>query len=195
MPPQNAKPWPLAVIQMRHSKTIIIFLSLFAFHSCKSSLTNYASEWTINIKQKIIEDANQLPDKKVFDSTAYNVTLYKGEKKLKFYHLNPKFNKSRQLLSLDTAVSIFFSTDQNFELVRELCPVVSRSFEGIRYKGAHIGFAEFKYCDGKIKESGFRFNGDIGIWKKYDTDGNVINERDYGNIERLEKLKNIKYYR
>jgi hypothetical protein len=178
---------------MRHFLIATIILFLLAFQSCKSSLTDYATYWSKDVKTKIIEDADQQADKTIFDSAAYNVTLYKGDKKLKFYHLNPKLGGNRQLLSLDTAVSIFYSTDQNFELVRELCP--DRSFEGIRYKGEHLGLAEFRYCDGRIKESGFRFNGDIGIWKEYDTTGKVVKETDHGNVDRLGKLKDIKYYR
>ncbi len=159
-----------------------------------TSPTEYATDWSNDIKQKIKDDANQQPDKTIFDSTVYNVTLYKNEKKIKFYHLNPKINKQGQL-QLDTALSIFYSGDQNFELVRELCPVSDRSFEGIRYKGKHLGLAEFNYCDGKLKERGFRFNGDVGVWKEYDTDGKVLKETDHGNVDRLEKLKDIKYYR
>ena len=175
--------------------TIVIIFFFLAFQSCKTSLTDYATNWSNDVKGKIIEDANQQPDKVIFDSASYNVTLYKEDKKLKFYHFNPKFSDNGQLLSLDTAVSIFYSTDQQFELVRELCPVIDRSFEGIRYKGQHLGLVEFRYCDQKLKESGFRFNGDIGVWKEYDTNGKVVKETDHGNVDRLEELKKIKYYR
>jgi hypothetical protein len=181
--------------KMRYFIIATISFSFFALQSCKTSLADYATDWSNSIKAKIVEDASQQPDKTIFDSSSYNVTLYKGGHKLKFFHLNPKFNDNGQLISLDTAVSIFYSSDQNFELVRELCPYVDRSFEGVRYKGEHLGLEEFRYCDGKIKESGFRFNGDIGIWKEYDTHGKVIKETDYGNFDRLEKLKGIRYYR
>jgi len=178
---------------MRQFTIVTISFLLLAFQSCKTSLTDYATDWSNTVKTKIIEDANQQPDKTIFDSSSYNVTSYKNDNKLKFFHLNPKFNDNGQLLSLDTAASIFYSTNQDFELVRELCP--DRTFEGIRYKGKHLGLAEFRYCDGKIKESGFRFNGDIGVWKEYDTNGKIIKETDHGDFDRLEKLKEIKYYR
>ena len=93
-------------------------------------------------------------------------------------------------------ISIFYSKDQLFELVRELCPANDRNFEGIRYKGNHFGLAEFKYCDGKIKERGFRYNNkEIGVWTEYDSMGNVINTTDKKNDEVLNKLTSIKYYR
>jgi hypothetical protein len=185
----------LAVRQMRHLKIAIISFLFLALQSCKSSLTDYATDWSNKIKAKIIEDASQQSDKTFFDSSSYDVTLFKGGNKLKLFHLYPKFSDKGQLVSFDTAVSIFYSTDQNFELVRELCPVVDRSFEGIRYKGAHVGLAEFRYCDGTIKQRGFRLNGDIGVWSEYDSNGTVIKETDHGDLDRLEKLKEIKYYR
>ena len=180
---------------MKRSPKAIFFFCFLVFQSCKSSLTDYAIKWSRDVKRKIIEDANQQPDKSIFDSAAFDVTLYKGDKKLKLFHVIPKFNDAGIIFSLDTVVSIFYSTDQNFELVRELCPVVERSFEGIRYKGRHLGLAEFRYCDGKIKESGFRFNGDIVVWRAYDSSGKIIKETDHGNVDRLENLKTINYYR
>jgi hypothetical protein len=175
------------------SLSLFISIFLFSFQFCKTSSTDYATQWSNDIKTKIIEDASKQPQRTVFDSTTYKVTLFYGNKKLKYFYLKPKFSDNGQLLSLDTGLSIFYSSDQNFELVRELCPVIDRSFEGIRYKGEHIGLAEFRYCDGKIKERGFRFKGDVGIWKEYDTDGEVVKETDHGNVDRLEKLKEIKY--
>lgn len=180
---------------MRHFSTIGMIVLLLILHSCKTSLTDHAIDWSISIKGKIIEDASQQPDSTFFDSTNANLTLFKGDQKLKYYHFNPKFDNNGLVLSLDTTLSIFYSADQNFELVRELCPVVDRSFEGIRYKGGHIGLAEFRYCNGKIKERGFRINGNVGIWKEYDTNGKIIKETNYGNIDKLEKLKTIKYNR
>ena len=175
--------------------TILIFLfCLIGFQSCQS-VSEFATQWSIDVKRKIVEDANQESDKAIFDSVRNNLTLYKAEKKLRSYHINLWLDSSGKLISSDTAVSIFYSADQDFELVRELCPVNDRSFEGIRYQGEHVGLAEFRYCDGKIKEAGFRFNGEVGIWKKYDTDGKAIEEIDKGNVERLENLKRIKYSR
>jgi hypothetical protein len=76
-----------------------------------------------------------------------------------------------------------------------LCPGVEPSFEGIRYKGKHLGLAEFRFCDGKLKEQGYRYDGDVGVWKEWDENGNVIKETDHGHTERLDELRNIKYYR
>ena len=95
----------------------------------------------------------------------------------------------------DTGLSVFYSKDQNFQIDRELCPVIDRSFEGIRYKGRHLGLAEFRFCDGKLKEQGYRFDGDVGIWKEWDSIGNLINHKDHGNTDRLYGLEKINYAR
>jgi hypothetical protein len=183
---------------MRHLVYIIIFFCSAVLFSCKSSPTDFATKWTSEIKEKIIADANQQYDRTTFDSTYYYLTLYKGVTRLKYFMLRPQFDTTNgKLLSVDTLVSIFYSTDQKFELVRELCPAIERSFEGVRYSGfGHLGLAEFKFCDGKIKERGFRYgNKEVGIWTEYDSTGKIIDEKDNGNIELLDKLHDIKYYR
>ena len=184
---------------MKHPATIIISIfCLLVLFSCQTSPTEYATKWTADIKEKIIADANQQFDRSTFDSTYYYLTLYKGDTRLKYFMLRPKFNNiNGKILSIDTLVSIFYSTDQKFELVRELCPAIERSFEGVRYSGVgHLGLAEFRFCDGNIKERGFRYgNKEVGVWTKYDSTGKIIEQNDNGNLELLDKLHDVKYYR
>ena len=167
-------------------------------YSCQTSTNDYATKWTNEIKQKVIADANQPSDRSIFDSTYYRLTLYKGDTKLKHFMLRPSFDTTTgKIISVDTLASIFYSTDQDFELVRELCPANERSFEGINHKGTGaVGLAEFRFCDGKIKERGFRYGYKaVGVWTKYDSTGKVIDEKDNGNIKMLEKLHDVKYSR
>jgi hypothetical protein len=183
---------------MRHHVTIILFFYLVGLLSCKSSTTDFATKWTNEIKEKIIADANQQYDRTTFDSTYYRLTLYKGETKLKYFMFRPKFDTTNgNILSVDTLASIFYSSDQKFELVRELCPAIERSFEGVNYKGiGSVGLTEFRFCDGRIKESGFRFGyKPVGVWTIYDSTGKVIEAKDNGNLDVLNKLRDIKYYR
>ncbi|MBL7731316.1 MAG: hypothetical protein JNM88_09070 [Chitinophagaceae bacterium] len=183
---------------MRQPLFIIIFFCSVGLFSCKSSPTDFATKWTNEIKEKIIADANQQFDRTIFDSIYYRLTLYKGDTKLKYFMLRPQFDTTNgKILSVDTLASIFYSADQKFELVRELCPAIERSFEGINYNGiGSVGLTEFRFCDGKIKESGFRYgNKPVGVWTKYDSTGKVIEAKDNGNIDVLNKLRDIKYYR
>lgn len=181
---------------MRPFIFIVSILFLALFQSCNSSLTDYATQWTQDIKQKIIEDASQQYDNKIFDTSRHSLTFLKGGKKLRYYMLHPILDKNSNVVSYDTAASIFYSTDQNFELVRELCPVVDRSFEGVRYKGNHLGLALFNYCDGHVKEKEFRYNNEpVGTSTEYDENGKIIKQTDNGNINLLKNLRDIKYYR
>lgn len=184
---------------MKLTITIIgLILFLTGLFACKRSLTDFATEWTNDIKRKILSDVNQKYDRTEFDSTYYLLTLFKGDTKLKQFMLRPNFDTvNMTIMSYDTLVSIFYSTDQKFELVRELCPAIDRSFEGVKYKDiGTIGLTEFRFCNGKIKESGFRYGyKPIGVWTTYDSTGNVIEAKDNGNVDVLNKLHNIKYYR
>jgi len=183
---------------MKHHVCVIIFFCSAALLSCKSSPTDFAIKWTNEIKEKIIEDANQQFDRAIFDSTYYSLTLFKGDTKLKYFMLRPKFDTTNgKILSVDTVASIFYSSDQKFELVGELCPAIDRSFEGVKYEGiGSVGLTEFKFCDGRIKESGFRYGyKPVGVWTKYDSTGKVIEAKDNGNVDVLNKLRDIKYYR
>lgn len=171
-------------------KKLFVFVStIILFTSCKESPTDYACEWSSNIKSKIFEDVNIPADSINIDTTNGKVvTFYNKGIRTKQFRISPSTG--------DTVVSIFYSKDQNFEIVRELCPGGNRSFEGIRYKGKHLGLAEFRFCDGKLKEQGYRFdNGDVGVWKEWDENGKPIKETDKGHTEKLNKLRDIKYYR
>ena len=172
-------------------KQIFFFvLTIIFFIGCKQSPTDYALKWSRDIKSKIFEDVN-LPTDSV------SVDTSKGSlKEVTFYNkgIRTKLFGIRQSNG-DTILSIFYSKDQDFEIVRELCPGIERSFEGIRYKGEHLGLAEFRFCDGKLKEQGFRFNGNVGVWKEWDENGKVIKETDHGQTENLDQLREIKYYR
>ncbi len=58
----------LAVIFMRCIVLLIFLFLIIGSYSCTRYSTELATKWTNEIKQKIIEDASQLPDKSSFDS-------------------------------------------------------------------------------------------------------------------------------
>lgn len=172
-------------------RTILLFaLATFWFVSCKQSPTDYASKWSSDIKSKIFEDTNLPVDSMSIDTSKGNlkeVTFYNKGIRTKLFGIRTSTG--------DTLLSIFYSKDQNFEIVRELCPGIERSFEGIRYKGKHLGLAEFRFCDSKLKEQGYRLDGNVGVWKEWDENGKLLKETDHGHGEKLDELRTIKYYR
>ena len=169
---------------------ILLPLIVILLWSCRESSEDFALKWTKDIKAKILEDVNITIDSISTDTTGDNF------KYISFYHNGIRTKKYGIRTSTgDTIVSYFFSPDQNFEIVRELCPGIQRSFEVIRYKGKHLGLAEFKFCNGQPMLRGFQFDSDIGVWKEWDSTGNLIKETNVGHIDKLEKLKEIKYPR
>jgi len=66
-----------------------LFFALFFLQSCRDSIYNQAENWSIEVKRKILEDANVTPDKTIIDTSINNLAIFKGNKKLKFYHLIP----------------------------------------------------------------------------------------------------------
>ncbi len=170
----------------------LILLSLVAALTvgCKQSISDYAFQWSADIKAKILEDVNVTGDSLSIDTSKGNyhdISIFHQGVRIKEFGV-------RQTTG-DTILSIFYSKDQNFDIIRELCPGIDRSFEGIRYKGTHVGLSEFRFCDGKLKEQGYRYGADIGVWKEWDETGAIIKETDHGNINKLENLRAIKYYR
>lgn len=167
-------------------KLLLVFLVMVLI-SCNhnNATTDYAIEWSKDIKSRILADVNVEPDSVHTDTSENVVEIDMFSNKIKTKHYVIRHG--------DTIASFFFSHNQNFELVRELCYGISRNFEGIRYKGKHYGLAEFRYCDGSLEEQGLRFDGDVGIWKKWDSTGKLIEKWDNGNEEKLDGLKQIHY--
>ena len=169
---------------------IIFILTCINIFSCKDSPNEMATKWTKEIKVKIIQDANIFADSIVFNTTKTNinyVSYFNKSIKTKVFGIRKKDS--------DTILSSFYSKDQKFELLRELCPSISRSFEGIKYEGNYLGITEIRFCDGKLKELGYNFNGKISIWTEWNDNGQVIKETDYGLQGRLLDLERVKYYR
>jgi hypothetical protein len=170
---------------------VLFYLTLtIVLISCSESPTDYAFKWSREIKSKILKDVNIATDSISVDTSKGNL------KEVTFYSkgVRSKYFGVRQSTG-DTLVSIFYSRDQDFEIVRELCPGIERSFEGIRYKGKHMGLSEFRYCNGKLKLQGFRVDDNVGIWKEWNENGKLIKETEFGGTEKLNELKTIKYYR
>lgn len=171
-------------------KKLSLFLfaaSVLAIYSCETPITEYAIDWTNDIKAKIIEDANETPDSIYKSSEGTLLEYYKAGRILKEIHLHENLR--------DTILSILHSTDLQFKLLREHCPL-DRSFFGIRVKDRFCGYTELRFCNGKIKTTGFRYLGqDVGVWTTYDQSGKIIETKDLGNVEKLENLKLMQYSR
>lgn len=152
----------------------------------------FSDEWTEKTKEKILSFANGNPTSERFDSLDYKVSYILDGKRLKNIQLAPKFNAEiNDYEGFDTLQTIYFSEDEEYQYIVEHCGVLDYSFEVIRHQNNQLGTVYYKDCDGNIIEKGYRYNGNIGVWKKFDANGKVLEEKDYGNAERLEELKNL----
>ncbi len=183
---------------IRNMATVLPLAALLSLQACKQSQADLATNWTNDIKIKIIEDASQESDSTFADTIHHELTLLKGNKKLKqYYFAARKDQNENDKTKYDTGMIVLFSTDQNFQYIRQpLIPDADRSYEGVAYKGNRFGAAEYIYRKDKIKETAFHFkNLNVGTWVRYDSTGKKIDDTDNGNGEKLEQLKDMKYYR
>lgn len=165
-----------------------LFYLLFIWN-CQNQI-DYVSKvetWSSNIKMKIISDCEILPnriERDSIDGQLKRLKLWKDDIKLKEY----------LFINGDTAASWFYSKNQNFQLIRELCPTVDRNWEGIQYKREWIGIGQYRYCNGELKEQTINFNGKmIGKREEYNERGDLINSIDFGNIEEVREMVKIEY--
>ena len=186
---------------MRRLNYVVFLFPLLPFISCRNQSApsaDFVIKWTRDIKQKILEDANQISDREVFDSADNKLTLYKGDIRLKYFIFKNNVDTSGNKSSIDTTISCFYSSDQKFELERNNdCSEFGSIYEVLNYKSiGAVGLMEFWFCNGKIHEKGFRYKGEhVGVYTIYNYDGSINYEKDYDNMKLLNKLKYIKYYR
>jgi hypothetical protein len=174
--------------------TNILIVLNFLFISCtndKKREINYAIKWTKDIKAKILEDASIKPDSastQMIDSSSEVITTYKNKIRLKRVDVNP--------ITGAVLSTSFYSKDQSFVLAKEFCALLKDQYvEVILYHQMTLGLHEFYYCNGKIKKRGLNIRGYVGEWKEYDENGDLIKATNYENINALDTLKRIKFYR
>jgi hypothetical protein len=114
---------------------------------------------------------------------------------VKYFFLNQRVDETTGTVVYDTSVAIYYSKDNQFEWVRELCPINDGGFEGIKYKGKFMGRLLYSYCNSNsIKEELYKFNGsEAGPVTLYEENGQVFTRVDMKNATLLYKLRDIKY--
>jgi hypothetical protein len=185
---------------MNYFTGIVSSCFILATPSCKqeNSSVKFAKKWTAELKEKILKESDQVPDKTTVDSTKRIITLYKNNLKLKQYYFADREHEGDGPIGptiYDTVLIVYFSKGQDYQFVINPCVnKVSRRYETVAYKNNSFGMVEYTDCGGDNKEIGFHYNNDnVGPWIKYDLDGKEIERFDAGNVEKLEKLKEMKY--
>jgi len=168
---------------------LLVLLFAYFLFSCKNSKSEYAIDWSKKIEKKAIENSTKKPDSitdHILHDTIRLVIAFKDGQIIKSTQINRFLD--------DTLTQIYWGHDLRFVFARRYCPMLhGEADEIIAYKGQPIGLHKFFYCNGKIKMQGLEYEGRVGIWTTYDTNGNISKKTDYGNLEKLAKLKELNY--
>lgn len=184
----------------KFSTGLVSGLLMMSVYSCKEKVTptEYAKTWTAEIKKKVLEDAAAIPDSTKNDTLRHEITTFKNGKKLiQWYLAKRKDQPEFEPVIYDTGMIVYYSKDQNFQFVIQPCiQGAERKYEGVAYKGDRYGLAEYNYCRQNLKEMIFIIDnlnvGPLTRSKKDGTDPEVV---QLGNDDKLEQLKEMKFYR
>ncbi len=142
-----------------------------------------AETWYNETKAAIFKQSDQQADSTITlynaDSSYQTVCPYaKG-------HLLLKRGFNHGLLRME----VYYSQDSKFELRREVCENGKVGFDGIFYEDKPYGVSTWNYCNGKTQEEGIRISDQkIGVWRKWDANGMLLDEKDYHNLGKLNQL-------
>lgn len=147
--------------------------------------------WTDSVRKMVINEIAEYSIDSVHKDSSDLYINYS------FFHKN-KIVKAVALTldKKDTVAYYYKSIKTNFIVNGENCPKHNpklikegglHTYVGLKYKNKHIGTATYLQCDKSTFEKGFYLEGEkIGIWKKFNKDFEIIDEKDYGNIDKLE---------
>jgi hypothetical protein len=155
---------------------------------CSSNDSKSSSDkWSADTKAEILRQSDLRSDSTSFtfneDSTFKDEHFFFGGHKF----LSKGYKKG--VLLSETR----YSKDTNFELRREICDNGNFSFEGIVYKDHFYGLSTWRQCNGQLDHQGIRYNGEkIGVWRKWNETGKLIEEEDYDNVSKLDSMPSIR---
>ena len=138
--------------------------------------------------------ADQQPDKTVVDSVRHEIVTYKNGKLLRHYYFMARVDQNDNTTGqLDTAMIIYYSTNPDFQFIRQPChQSAEESYEIVAYKGNRYGLAKYINCRKKGSQTGFQFNNlNVGTWITYDSTGAITKQLDAGNSEKLRDLDSL----
>ena len=182
---------------------LTILISIPFFISCdqnrqeskmgKTLIDEKIEIWTDSIRKLVInETAEYSIDSVKTDTSEYYIDYF-------FYHKD-KIVKAASLTidKKDTVAYYYKSIKTNFLANGEICPKHNtdliktgglHTYVGLKYNDRHIGTATYLQCDKSTFEKGFYFEGKkIGKWKIFNKKLEIVDEKDYGKIGKLENF-------
>jgi hypothetical protein len=157
---------------------------LLLLHQCRPETPPDVATWYENLRADIQKKADLQADTTHFeylaDSTFSHRVFIRGKRVFR----EEWYGKAGDL----QGVSLYMP-DGRFELRSEICPDGSRGFEGILFKNKFYGPCTWWYCNGQMRQQGYRFaNREIGLWRRWDENGVLVDSVDRGNGALLDSL-------
>lgn len=181
--------------------TALLAVALLFINCANSPAPDPANKWFEETKAEILKQADHKPDSVVTvkNNTAKRETLTDGsifvpETALVFQnsYFNGKLFYRRTKKYGKLIGETHYSTDGNFELRREIFENGNSLFEGFTYKDHFYGLSTWNHSNGRPAKQGVRYNNHrIGIWKKWDDTGKLLEEKDYKNLDKLDSMPQL----
>src|SRR5690554_2106874 len=191
----------LKMTTLMNKLTLIIFILLFI--SCdqnrqesdlsKTLINEKIEIWTDSIRKMVIDEiAEYSIDSVSKDSGDFYINYF-------FFHKDKIVKAVGITVDKKDTVSYYYkSFKTNFMANGENCPKHNtelikegglHTYVGLKYNDRHIGTATYLQCDKSTFEKGFYFEGEkIGKWKIFNKNLEIIDEKDYGKIDKLENF-------
>lgn len=173
-------------MQTRYVPTAVLFLLLLMIQ-CRKPVPASPEVWYQTLRSGIQTRADLQADTTHFQYLADSAFSHRV-----FIHGGRVFREEWYGKAGDLQGQSLFTPDGKFEWRCEICPDGSIGFEGILFKQKFFGPCIWWYCDGRMRQHGYRFAGrEIGIWRRWDEAGVLVDSIDRGGAALLDSLQGI----
>ncbi len=171
-------------------RTVIIaglLLPVFFLMQCRKTTPFSPETWYQTLRTTIQSQADLQADTTHFEYLADSTFSHRA-----FIHGGRVFREEWYGKAGDLQGKSLFTPDGKFEWRCEICPDRSVGFEGILFKNKFYGPSTWWYCNGQMRQQGYRYaNREIGIWRRWDENGVLVDSIDRGNHDLLDSLRHI----
>lgn len=169
--------------------TIILYIA----NGCANNDKYRALElWAQNTKETILKQSDLKPDSTLQETKVYyNIDSTKVIQHDVYTHYYLKGHELYYNVYTNDILmgEVFYSSDGKFSYGRELCENGRYASEGFTYLDSLFGPSIILRCDGKKWVQHYYFNGkEIGLYKQWRDNGELLEEEDYGNLHLVDSL-------
>jgi len=164
-----------------------LLLPMLFLAQCQKQPTMSPSSWYEALRSKIQTAADTKADTTHFEYVADTTFSHRTFLREGRIFREEWYGKAGDLQGVS-----LFSADAQLEWRCEICPDSSTGFEGILFKNKFYGPCTWWYCNGRMRQHGFRYaNREIGAWRRWDENGALVDSINRGNYHLLDSLQQI----